>query len=253
MTKLQTAIVSAVVVAGVATPLVIQHEAKLRRENQALRQQVDQFAGLTAENERLSNLVAQANNARSLSNDQLNDLLRLRGEVGLLRRQTNELGKLREENRRLQDAYSKPAQKLPSPNSLQDRAGQVDFPRESWTFAGYANPESTILSLASAGVGGDVETFLNSLTPAFQAREKERWQNDKKSEIQIRDELVREFGQTKAIRLLDKTVVSENEMILSLVIQRDDGHNETPKMKVQLIGNEWKMAGPYQPPQQKAP
>ena len=251
MTTLQKTLITATLVAGVATPLVIQHQAqvKLRDENALLRQQVEQFSPLTAENERLSNLVARPNAA--LSSDQLNDLLRLRGEVGMLRRQTNELGKLREENRRLQDAQAKAGQKLPSPNSPQDRAGQVDFPRESWTFAGYANPESTILSLASAAVGGDVETFLNSLTPDFHARQRQNW--EPKSDVEIRDKLVKEFGQTKAIRILNKETISENEIILSLLIQHDDGGNETPKMKVQRIGNEWKMAGPYEPPTQKAP
>jgi len=251
MTKLQTAIVSAAVVAGVATPLVIQHESKLRQENLALRQQVDQLAGLTTENERLSNLIAQANNTRSLSSNEMNDLLRLRGEVGMLRRQTNELGKLREENRRLQVAPANAGQKSASPNPAEDRAGQVDFPRESWAFAGYANPESAILSLASAALGGDMETFLNSLTPDFQTRQRQKW--EPKSDVEIRDKLVKEFGGTKAIRLLNKEAISENEIILSLLIQQDDGRNEMPKMKVQRIGNEWKMAGPYEPPGPKAP
>src|SRR2546425_638554 len=59
MSKLKAGIISAVVAAGVATPLVMQHQAqvKLSAENQSLRQQVE---GLTAENDRLSNLLTQA-------------------------------------------------------------------------------------------------------------------------------------------------------------------------------------------------
>ena len=56
MTKLQTAIIGAIVVAGVAMPLVIQHQAKLREENQSLRQQIAQ---LKTDNEGLSSRVAQ--------------------------------------------------------------------------------------------------------------------------------------------------------------------------------------------------
>ncbi len=254
MTKLQVGIVSAVVVASVATPLVIQHEAKLRQENQALRQQVDQLTGLTAENARLSNLVAQANNARLLQNNQLNDLLRLRGEVGVLRRQTNELLRLREENRRLQTAQAEARRNSQPAKSPLDPVTQIDFPRESWAFAGYANPESTILSLASAAVGGDLKIFFNSLTPDFQARQREDWQKDGRTEVQMRNKLVKEFGGTKAIRLLNKDIISENEVILSLLIEGDDGHSEMPKMKVQRINNEWKMAGPLpESPDQKAP
>jgi coenzyme F420-reducing hydrogenase delta subunit len=84
MTKLKVAIASAAVVAGVATPLVIQHhhsEAKLREENESLRQQVEQLAQLSAENERLSNLVVAAAESRPLPDSQANELLRLRGEI----------------------------------------------------------------------------------------------------------------------------------------------------------------------------
>jgi hypothetical protein len=252
MTTLQKTLITATIAAAaVVTPVAIQYQArvKLRDENGSLRQQIKQLTPLTAENERLLNLVAQANPA--LSKEQLNDLLRLRNEVGTLRRQTNELGKLREENRRLQVAQAKP-QKLPSSDPASDTAGQVDFPRESWAFAGYANPEATILSLASAAVGGDLETFINSMTPDYQARQREKkWKG--KTDVEIRDGLVKEFGGTKAIRLLNKENISENEIILSLLIEQNDGRSETPKMKVQRIGDEWKMAGPYQPPAPKGP
>jgi RNA polymerase sigma factor (sigma-70 family) len=52
MTKLQSAIVGAVVIAGVATPLVIQQQAKLRQENETLRKQAEQLAPVQADNER---------------------------------------------------------------------------------------------------------------------------------------------------------------------------------------------------------
>ncbi len=93
MTTLQkTLIAVTIVAASVATPLVIEHQARvaLRDENESLRQQLNQLAKLSAENERLSNLVAQANSARTLSGDQHNELLRLRGEVGRLRAVTQD-------------------------------------------------------------------------------------------------------------------------------------------------------------------
>ncbi|MGA2221065.1 MAG: sigma-70 family RNA polymerase sigma factor [Verrucomicrobiia bacterium] len=43
MTKFQAVVVGAIVVAGVATPLVIQHQAKVREENQSSRQQIAQL------------------------------------------------------------------------------------------------------------------------------------------------------------------------------------------------------------------
>jgi RNA polymerase sigma factor (sigma-70 family) len=85
---------SVLVVAGAATALVVQHQTQteLRDENQSLRQQIAQ---LQMNNESLSNRLsatadAKSPPARSLSDEEMNELLRLRGEVGMLQRQANE-------------------------------------------------------------------------------------------------------------------------------------------------------------------
>lgn len=107
------------VVAGVAIPLVAQHQsrARLRAENGSLQQQV---ARLQAENESLSNSATTAK--RSLTDEQLRELLRLRNEVGMLRRQTNDLEKLRLENSRLRSAAAHAAPG--SPGTGEDVAAQ---------------------------------------------------------------------------------------------------------------------------------
>jgi RNA polymerase sigma factor (sigma-70 family) len=109
MTTLKLGLLAAIVVGGVVIPLVIQHHsmAELRLENQALREQAGQIADLgaenadlQAENQRLSNLVAQAASGSSSADGRTRELLRLRGEVGMLRVRTNELAGLREKGRR---------------------------------------------------------------------------------------------------------------------------------------------------------
>jgi len=102
MIPVKLGIVSAVILASLATPVVVQRDARagLREKRAALRQQTDRLAESTAENRRLSNLVAQAKAA--FSDEQFRELMRLRGEVGMLRRQTNATQLLREENRRLE-------------------------------------------------------------------------------------------------------------------------------------------------------
>ena len=111
-------VLCATALSGVAICLVAEHQARLRlgEENTALRQQLDRMAGLVAENERLSNLVAQAKSsqslpdgrlkAQSLSDEQMLQLLRLRGEVGVLRQQSKELETLREETRQARAALA---------------------------------------------------------------------------------------------------------------------------------------------------
>jgi RNA polymerase sigma factor (sigma-70 family) len=92
-TKLKAGIIGAIVVASVATPLSIQHKAhaKLRDQNEALRQQADRLAQLREENERLSNLLARAESSQRFPNEQFNEALRLRGEIGWLQAAVQEL------------------------------------------------------------------------------------------------------------------------------------------------------------------
>jgi hypothetical protein len=79
------AIFVAVVVAFLWTQRQTLHE--LHAENDALRQQLEKLAQTAADNERLSNSLTLAKNT---PDDQGNELLRLRGEVGALRRQLAE-------------------------------------------------------------------------------------------------------------------------------------------------------------------
>ena len=93
MTKLQGGVIAAITVA-LSIPLVVQYQAKsrLEDENQALRAQVEEVAVLAEENERLSNLVAQAKrqSAPSTNNEQFRELMKLRGEVAVLRKTATE-------------------------------------------------------------------------------------------------------------------------------------------------------------------
>jgi len=93
MTKLQGGVI-AVITAALSIPLVVQYQAKtrLQEENQSLRAKVEEVAILTEENKRLSNLVAQAKRppAPSTNNEQFRELMKLRGEVAVLRNTANE-------------------------------------------------------------------------------------------------------------------------------------------------------------------
>jgi RNA polymerase sigma factor (sigma-70 family) len=95
-TKIKLA-VSAIVIAGAATAIVVQQQAqtKMREENESLQQQFAQFKN---DNENFSNRLAEIGDAKKLPDEQFNELLKLRGEVGVLRRLTNQLSKAQSEN-----------------------------------------------------------------------------------------------------------------------------------------------------------
>ncbi len=93
ITNLKSGIVTAVVVASLVTPLVVQRQAqaRLREQDGALRQRTDQLAKLQGDNEQLSKRLAGGNGSRPLPNDRLRELVRLRSEVGRLRKDAKEL------------------------------------------------------------------------------------------------------------------------------------------------------------------
>ena len=112
--KLKLGIASALMVAALATPFVIQHPllARLREENQGLRQYVGQMDQLETENQRLSNLLVESKSAQFLSGNQLSELLRLRNEVGQLRQAKSKLETARSESDQSPAASSPPPPKI---------------------------------------------------------------------------------------------------------------------------------------------
>lgn len=117
-TKLKLGILGALVVAGVATPVVLQHQtqAKLQLANTALSDEAQRISQLEAENQRLSNTLAQANAASTRPAGPSNELLRLRSEVGQLRQGSNDLARTRLENQELAAQLAQMESNHVSPN-----------------------------------------------------------------------------------------------------------------------------------------
>jgi len=139
MTKIQFGL-GAIIVAGLAATVAVQHQndRKLSGENQALRQQL---TGLAADNESLSNRLLQVRAPSPLADDQFRELLRLRGEVGRLREQTNLVGKLAAENRQIQaNMETTKAQSVETAKFAEHRQHIINAAKEIGTaFRIYAN------------------------------------------------------------------------------------------------------------------
>src|SRR4030095_1364200 len=111
MTKLNITLIVASVAISLAVTLVAHHnaQAKLRENDAALHRQDKQLTELLIEQQRLSNLVA---GAKSWTNNQLNELAKLRNQAQELQKQTNELRTQLENNQ--QPRASQPASKAES-------------------------------------------------------------------------------------------------------------------------------------------
>lgn len=104
--KSAAAIAVAAAAAGTGTYLWQQHQiSALRDDNAGLATQRD---SLTKERDDALAAAAKNTSSSDLSAEK-EELLRLRGEVGMLRRQTNELSSLRQQNHQLQDALAQVA------------------------------------------------------------------------------------------------------------------------------------------------
>jgi hypothetical protein len=236
-----TSVLCAAAVVGLGIWLAVGHQARLRvgDEHKALLQQVDQMAGLVAENQRLRNLVAQASRSQSLSDDQLRELLRLRGEAGILRRQANELETLRNENRQ---AHAALENGLKAQNSgATGTAATADYwPRNSWAFTGYASPDAALQTFFWAGNNGDLKTVLSATTGEIQEEVKRDLEG--KSENEASAKAIAEFASLKSIRVLDREVQADDTVVLTASFE-DAKRTETGKLLMKKVGNEWKLSG----------
>jgi hypothetical protein len=209
---------------------VLEHRAtaRLRERNRALLQDVEQLARVSDEYRRLSNLLFRASSPTS-PDAQMRELLRLRGEVGVLRQQTNELAKVQTQNHQLRSGTNLPARdpSQPAPDYL---------PRESWAFAGYADPDSALQSCLWAWSIGDPKAVVASFTPAHRAH----W--GFKPDEEIAAQLARNLRNTKGFRILERKTVSDSEFRLTV---SDAGAKQKVGFCYKRIGSEWKFDGEF--------
>jgi hypothetical protein len=114
-------------------------------------------------------------------------------------------------------------------------AGQTEFPKESWHFAGYADPESAYLSIMWAFRNGDTHTLLASMTPDMQAKLAGKT-------ILTQKDMDDVAGMT-GYRILDKQMLSDNEVVFDVETEGESqGSNgtHTSKFYLQRLGGEWK-------------
>jgi hypothetical protein len=228
---------------GVTIWLAVEHQARLRldQENSALRQQTGQLASLVAENERLSNLVAQSSRSPSLSDEGLKELLRLRGEVGVLRQQGKELETLREENRRARTALAS-SFSTQSSGAAGAAATAEYWPRESWALVGYASPEAALQSALWAASKGDLKALLGATAGEFH-KEIER-DLASISESQLSAKFMADTARYKSVHVLNREVQADDTVVFTTVFYDETGALPS-KVLLKKIGNEWKLSSKF--------
>jgi len=205
----------------------------LREQADASRQLLSRLAVLEVDNARLSNIVVQANTP--LAEEQLIELGKLRDEVRRLRFRTNDLGTMRTELRRLRAQLSAARSTITS-NSPPDVPASDIYPRDSWKFAGFDTPENAVESATWAISQGDEGSYFDSLSPDLQ--------DEMASELadgSFADLGPLEIGKAKDFRIVDRETISEDKQVIMIYV---DGQPEETPLTVVRTPDGWKIAPP---------
>ncbi len=240
-TSVITSVLAIAAAAGLAILVAAEHRARLKlgADHEDLERQMNQMAGLIATNRQLSNLVAvRVNAAPSPPDDRSRELLRLRGEVGVLRQQTKELETVRNENRQAR-AAARGERTTRSAGAANADATADYWPRDSWAFAGYANPDAALQTSLWAADNGDAKTLAASTTGEVQQLLATEFEGKSETEASIRamDHVIG----LKSVRILNREVQSPDTIVLTAAFEgRPD--MQTGKLVLKKIGDEWKLA-----------
>lgn len=202
----------------------------LREQADAARQLLSRLAVLEVDNVRLSNIVAQANTP--LAEEQLMELGKLRDEVRRLRNRTNDLQTMRTELRRLRGQLSAARSSMTS-NAPPDVPVSDIFPRDSWKFAGFDTPENAVESVTWAISQGDEDSYLESLSPDLQDEMESALADGSFSDVGPL-----EIGKSKDFRIVDRETVSDNKQIITIHV---DGQPDDTMLPVVKTPDGWKI------------
>jgi hypothetical protein len=181
MSKIKLGIISVVLAAIVAPPMIIQYQAlaKLRGENAALRQKTDENDRLATENQKLSQELAEAKTSDHLAADQLSELVKLRREIETLRGQKSASAPGRNSASTAKRYGSTPRESSPVDSKPETKLqGILDaptvplVPASSWTNAGTATLEATWQTFRWALKNNDTGTLAQTMgwEPEVQAK-----------------------------------------------------------------------------------
>lgn len=239
-----TSVVGGAAVVGLAIWFAVEHQARLRlsEEHDSLERRLKQMAGLIAENERLSNLVARANRPQSLPDDLLRELLRLRGEVGVLRQQSKELETVRDENRQARAALDS-SLKTQGAGAAKAAATADYWPRDSWAFTGYASPDAALQTMLWAANNGDFKAMLASTTGEVRKEMEQEFKGKPEDEASVR--AMEDVMGLKSVRVLNREVRADDTAVLTATFD-DRTETHTAKLLMKKLGNEWKLSGAAQ-------
>ncbi len=159
MTTVQKTLITATLAAALGTGIYEARQASiLRSEVEAKDRDSLSVAALRQDNEKLSAELARNHESPGTDRRELLELMRLRGQVTLLKR---ELSDSKRESARAAGSNAPPEASIADWNWP---TGQF-IPRANWLNAGFSKPEATIQTLLWAMATGAGDQFVNAFPP----------------------------------------------------------------------------------------
>jgi hypothetical protein len=231
-------------IVGLGLGVAVEHQRRLRLcdERTHLQQQCDELAALIVRNGQLSNVLPQANDSQALTAQESRELLRLRGQVSVLRQHSKELEAAREEYRQVRAALES---SLKDPGrAMTNSAATADYwPQDSWVFKGFASPDAALQSSLWAANNGNIKALAASFTGEMQKMVEEDLKNKTTDEASVR--VMDEVVGIRSVRIVKREPRGDDTMVLTAEME---GRNETRTdlLVMKKVGDVWKIAGPLQ-------
>jgi hypothetical protein len=221
-----------VVLVAAAFVMVWQQNAhrSLRLENETLRTERLEAERLAIENRDLPKV--QAASAAGIEPGTATELLRLRNEVGLLRRQQPEITRLQAENQGI-------ATELASGKLTARRLADMDgfMPRANWASVGFATPEAAAQSVFAGITSGDVEQFIRCFDPQTGDELRQRMGDEPEGMQRELAETANQFGKVTGLRIVERRQEADDQVTLKLQFSAE---GQAITLRLRRAGNEWK-------------
>ena len=221
-------IVVAIVFASLIAPLVLQIQARrgLEERTLALRGMEAQLGALTAEHDRLSRRAAESKS--SLFDDQFHELMKLRGEIGLLRESAREAARLRE-------AVQKSEASPPDERSI-----LAYWPHGKLSRSGYDNPLSGLQTALWAINQNDPKAVAASLALDFAYVASLRFEGDTLEKQMAAGTKVAfdSIAPASGFYVVGQKLLSEDQVALDIFFE---GEGETRPFLMMKKGDNWKL------------
>jgi hypothetical protein len=241
MKKLLFAITLLTVTGSVVVCMAIQRHAAatLRGRVESAAAQAQTIADLDAQNVRLSRIVDKLKNTKSLSHDEMTELLKLRSNIGQARQLVAARPGLQAANTMLRKAEAIRQEQL-----SQAQAAANYWPKDQMAYAGLATPDDTLRTFlwAMASSNLNLNAFLSYSTPEAVADMQREWKDkglssdQQQAQLQaIADSLT---SGSEGFHIVNEQLPSPDLAVIDLSF---DGGEAVRTFILQKIDGQWKL------------